>query len=166
MKQQPKTKENIKLNVPCKICKTVIFLGDGTIMNGEPYHFECFADNCREQGRTSAIKQVLEIVDDELHRWFKENMFDVFPYSDLIAINNKIKASLNKLSPNKSEEVTENIFNTKQVQTGSDNISFKRVMEEIDRFRKGWFCSDYLEDEKHRIDELKAQLNKLQQEKK
>lgn len=37
----------IRLNHNCKICKKPIYIGDGTIINGVPMHFECFAFQSR-----------------------------------------------------------------------------------------------------------------------
>ena len=60
MAMKKSKEQKIRLNHPCKICKEIIYMGDGTIMNGEPYHFECFADECRKEGHTQAIKEEIK----------------------------------------------------------------------------------------------------------
>ena len=42
MKSIAEIKNKIKLNHPCEYCKEIIYIGDGTIIEGKPLHFKCY----------------------------------------------------------------------------------------------------------------------------
>jgi hypothetical protein len=79
MKTKSQKKETrIRLNHPCKICKEIIYIGEGTIMNGEPYHFECFADECREQGKLEQAQADFEMFEKFIKKHQEDFNYNVY----------------------------------------------------------------------------------------
>ena len=80
-----------------------------------------------EIGKAQAIEKVLEIIKKERLRWnYRLEMNVNIVYE---ALDNIEQALNTNQSPNKSEITTSAVRRNKQVQTGSDTISIKKILE-------------------------------------
>ena len=51
-------KNKIKLNRKCAVCKKIIYIGDGTILNGRSLHFKCLEREIIENEREEVLKLI------------------------------------------------------------------------------------------------------------
>ena len=60
LEEQLKSGKKIRLNLHCKMCNGIIYLGEGSVIENEPLHFKCY----KEQREKEIIKLIEERLKD------------------------------------------------------------------------------------------------------
>ena len=62
MKPLNEIKKGIKLNLSCEYCKKIIYIEDGTIIEGKPLHFECYKKKALLTQTEEIIKEIDNLI--------------------------------------------------------------------------------------------------------